>query len=120
MTSTDVARPSQGDIWLTSFGAAKAGEPGKNRPAIVVSADNQMTGSIYDLIAMIPISSALPPSLVRPPLAATDDTGLQVPSVAVVRAIRGMSPARLLRRLGHTDATTMREIQEILTTVLGL
>jgi mRNA interferase MazF len=40
MVSTE---PQRGEIWLTSLGAARKGEPGKNRPAIVVSVDEMST-----------------------------------------------------------------------------
>ncbi|WP_041730646.1 type II toxin-antitoxin system PemK/MazF family toxin [Conexibacter woesei] len=32
-----MAEPRRGEIWLVSLGAARRGEPEKNRPAIVVS-----------------------------------------------------------------------------------
>ncbi|TXB91664.1 type II toxin-antitoxin system PemK/MazF family toxin, partial [Mycobacterium tuberculosis] len=34
-----MAEPRRGDLWLVSLGAARAGEPGKHRPAVVVSVD---------------------------------------------------------------------------------
>lgn len=41
MESTE---PRRGEIWLVSLGAARAGEPGKNRPAIVISVDEILAG----------------------------------------------------------------------------
>jgi len=120
MESTDVPRPKQGEIWLTVFGAARVGEPGKTRPAIVLSSSEQMTGSVYDLVIMVPISSTIAPSAVRPQVAATPGTGLMVDSVAVVRAIRGMSPVRLVSRLGTVPPGTLLQIQEVLRAVLNL
>ena len=120
MESTDVPRPKQGEIWLTVFGAARVGELGKTRPAVVLSSSGQMTGSVYDLVVMVPISSSIGPSAVRPRVAATSATGLMVDSVAVVRAIRGMSPARLVVHLGQVQPNTLLEIQEVLRAVLNL
>jgi hypothetical protein len=37
MASTE---PHRGEAWLVSFGAARRGEPGEHRPAVVVSADH--------------------------------------------------------------------------------
>ena len=37
MASTDL--PRRGEIWLVAFGAARRGEPGENRPAVIVSAE---------------------------------------------------------------------------------
>lgn len=36
--------PRRGEIWLVSLGTARKGEPGKNRPAIIVSVDEVSTG----------------------------------------------------------------------------
>jgi len=120
MESTDIPRPKQGEIWLTVFGAARIGEPGETRPAIVLSSSDQMTGSAYDLVAMVPISSTIIPSAVRPRVVAMPGTGLMADSVAVVRAIRGMSPTRLVVRLGEVSPSTLIEIQEVLRVVLDL
>jgi len=120
MESTDVPRPKQGEIWLTVFGAARIGEPGKTRPAIVLSSSDQMTGSVYDLVVVVPISSTIVPSAVRPQVVATPGTGLMTDSVAVVRAIRGMSPARLITRLGEVTPATLHEVQEVLKAVVDL
>ena len=118
MASNNTPRPRQGEIWLTAFGAAKVGEPGKTRPAIVLTGSDQMTGSAYDLVVMVPISSTLPTSPVRPLVPASARTGLAADSVAVVRALRGMAPTRLLACVGQVDTTVLREIGEILGTLI--
>lgn len=41
-----------------SFGAARPGEPGKNRPAVVISSDSLGTGTVADLIVVVPLSSS--------------------------------------------------------------
>ena len=120
MASTDVGLPQPGDIWLTALGAARVGEPGKTRPAVVVSAAGQHSGSVYDLVAVVPVSATLPPSPVRPAVVAGGGTGLEADSVAVVRAIRAVSPVRLVRYLGRTDDQTLAEIRLVLAVVLGL
>ena len=114
MASAETPNPRQGEIWLTAFGAAQAGEAGKTRPAVVLSTTDQMTGSLYDLVIMVPISSTLPPSAVRPQVPATPATGLVTDSVAVVRALRGMTPTRLVRHIGQVETATLRQISEIL------
>ncbi len=110
--------PRRGEIWLVSFGAARRGEPGKNRPAIVVSVDDLLVGADHELIAVVPLSSSLPRSALRPQLG--PETGIDADSVAIPRGIRGVARRRLLRRLGTARPETMVEIGQSLATILGL
>jgi len=118
--SSELPRPRQGEIWLTAFGAARIGEPGKTRPALIVSANGLIGGSVFDLVIVVPVSASLSPTPSRLAISATPDTGLTADSVVVVRAVRSLSRARLLRRLGMADAPTMASVQEILVALLGL
>jgi mRNA interferase MazF len=113
--STD---PRRGETWLVSFGAARRGEPGKSRPAIVVSVDDLLIGADHEPIVVIPLSSSLPRSALRPQL--DPETGIDADSVAIPRGIRGVSRRRLLRRLGALKPETMAEIERSLALVLGL
>jgi mRNA interferase MazF len=115
MASTD---PRRGDIWLVSFGAARRGEPGKNRPAIVVSVDELLTGDEEDLVVVVPLSSSRSPSLLRPTVPSS--AGIDVESAAICRAVRAVARRRFLRRLGAVDPTTLDRVAEALGTVLGL
>jgi mRNA interferase MazF len=115
---TGSTEPRRGEIWLVSLGAARRGEPGKNRPAIVVSVDDLLVGADHELIVVVPLSSSLPPSALRPQLGS--ETGIDADSVAIPRGIRGVARRRLLRRLGVTSAETLTEVKAALATVLGL
>lgn len=115
MASTE---PRRGEVWLTSLGAGRTGEPGKNRPAIVISADRLSVGSVADLIAVVPMSSSAAPSPVRPEV--TDIEGVDRPSRAICRAIRGVAPLRLLRPLGVLAPQKLAEIERALALVLDL
>jgi mRNA interferase MazF len=114
MESTD---PRRGEIWLTAFGAARRGEPGKTRPAVVLSADELMIGVADELIVVIPFSSSVTPSILRPP--AGPETGIDNPSAAICRGIRGVARSRLLRRLGEVGDEKMAEIERALGLVLA-
>jgi mRNA interferase MazF len=116
MASTEA--PRRGEIWLVSLGAARPGEPGKNRPAIVVSADELVTGSEDELIVVVPLSTSRTPSRLRPPVSPT--TGIDEASAAIPRAIRSVSRRRLLRRIGALDRDTIAVVDQALTTVLAL
>jgi mRNA interferase MazF len=109
--------PRRGEIWLAALGAGRRGEPGKNRPVVVLSADELLLGEDSELIVVIPFSSSVTPSLLRP--AVDPSSGIDNPSAAICRAIRGVARTRLLRRLGQVDAEKMAEIEQALGLVLA-
>jgi mRNA interferase MazF len=115
MASTE---PHRGEVWLVSFGAARRGEPGKHRPAVVVSTDRVSAGTAADLVVVVPLSSSSAPSALRPEIA--DIEGIDRPSRAICRAVRGVARPRLLRHLGTLEPETLAEIERILELILGL
>ncbi|HUN78290.1 MAG TPA: type II toxin-antitoxin system PemK/MazF family toxin [Solirubrobacteraceae bacterium] len=115
MASTE---PRRGEVWLVSLGAARPGEPGKNRPAVVISADRLSARLPHDLIVVVPLSSSLSPSGLRPEVITGE--GVLRPSRAVCGAIRGIARSRLLRRLGELPPVKLAAIDHALMVVLNL
>ncbi|HEY2334757.1 MAG TPA: type II toxin-antitoxin system PemK/MazF family toxin [Solirubrobacterales bacterium] len=115
MASTE---PRRGEIWLTSLGAARKGEPGKNRPAVIVSVDEISAGLDDELIVVVPLSSSRAPSPLRPEI--SPDEGVERASVAVCRGIRAVARKRLLRPVGKAKTETLREVEQALGMILGL
>ena len=115
---TESTDPRRGEVWLASLGAARRGEPGKNRPALVVSVDDLLVGADHELVAVVPLSSSLPRSALRPQLG--PEAGIDAHSVAIPRGVRGIARSRLLRRLGEASGETLAEVEAALATVLGL
>jgi len=115
MASTE---PHRGEVWLVSLGAARRGEPGKHRPAVVVSSDRLSAGTAADLIVVVPLSSSSSPSALRPEIA--DIEGIDRPSRAICRAVRGVTRPRLLRHLGTLGPPKMAEIERVLELILQL
>ena len=116
MVSTDA--PRCGEIWLVSLGSARAGAPGKARPAVVVSVDELTTGAPMDLVVVIPISSSRAASALRveiPPGA-----GVDRPSRDICRAVRAVDASRLARRLGSVEPPAMEAIEAALAMIVGL
>lgn len=115
---TESTEPRRGEIWLVAFGAARKGELGKNRPAIVISANELLTGVDDELIAVVPLSGSRKPSRVRP--AVSPDEGIDGPSAAICRGIRAVARPRLLRPIGEAQTETLAEVEDALATILGL
>lgn len=115
MASTE---PRRGEIWLVSLGAARKGDPGRNRPAIVVSVDEIVAGVEHELFVVIPVSSSRAPSLLRPRVSPED--GIDVESAAICRGVRAVSRERLLRPIGKLRPDTLREVEAALAAILGL
>jgi mRNA interferase MazF len=116
MVSTDA--PRRGDVWLVALGAGRAGEPGKTRPAIVVSVDELSTGAPGELIVVVPLSSSLAPSALR--IEIEPAAGIERASRAICRAVRAVVRARLLRRIGSATPANMEQVETALTLILGL
>jgi mRNA interferase MazF len=115
MASTE---PRRGEVWLVSLGAARAGEPGKNRPAVVVSVDELSTGAADELLVVVPLSSSRSPSALRPEVSGVE--GVDRPSRAICRGVRAVARARLQRRIGVLTPATLAELERALVLVLGL
>lgn len=115
MTSTE---PRRGELWLVSLGAARKGEPGKNRPVIVVSVDDIQAGVPDELLVGIPVSSSRAPSPLRPEVSPGE--GVESPSVAVCRGVRAVARSRFLHRLGKAKPETMGAIETALGLILGI
>jgi mRNA interferase MazF len=54
------------------------------------------------------------------PIAAGAKTGLAKPSAVILNQIRSIDRARLRKRLGNLDASTMRRVDEAIKISLGL
>jgi mRNA interferase MazF len=110
--------PRRGEVWLTAFGAAREGELGKHRPAVVVSVDLLRSGTIADLIVVVPLSSSRAPSPLRPDV--TDAEGVERPSRAICQAVRGVARSRLLHHLGELTPAKLAEVERVLALIVGL
>jgi mRNA interferase MazF len=112
------SEPRRGEIWLVSLGAARRGEPAKNRPALIVSVDEINSGAEDELFVVVPLSSSRAPSALRPEVSPGE--GIDAESAAICRAIRAVNRARLLRRLGAASPETLARVERSLAMILGL
>jgi mRNA interferase MazF len=112
-----LTEPRRGELWLVAFGAGRTGEPGKHRPAVIVSADEILAGVEDELIVVVPVSSSRTRTPLRP---VSLGEGVDADSVAVCRGLRAVSRARLLQRLGAVNPETLHDIEDALVLVLAL
>jgi mRNA interferase MazF len=107
-----VARPHRGEIWLVALGAARQGELGKTRPAIVVSVDDLQTGSAFDRITVVPVTTSprQRSNLLQPAIPA--GCGLTQDSVILCNAPRAIVPSRFVRRLGQLPVELMDAVMK--------
>ncbi|MEY8016715.1 type II toxin-antitoxin system PemK/MazF family toxin [Mycobacterium servetii] len=110
--------PRRGDVWLVALGAARASEPGKHRPAVIVSVDEILAGVDDELVVVVPVSSSRSSTPLRPTV--SPDEGVDSPSVAVCRSVRAVARTRLLEKLGTLAPVTMREVERALAMILGV
>jgi mRNA interferase MazF len=115
---TALPDPQRGDVWLVALGAARPGESGKHRPAVVVSVDELLSGIDDELIVVVPVSSSLTHTPLRPHISHSE--GVDIESVAVCRSIRAVAGSRLLQRLGALAPDTMRHVEGTLALILGI
>ncbi|OBG01292.1 toxin [Mycolicibacter sinensis] len=117
-SATALPEPRRGDLWLVALGAARTGEPGKHRPAVVMSVDDLLAGIDDELVIVVPVSSSLAHTPLRPHVSPAE--GVDTPSVAVCRGVRAVARSRLLERLGTLQPDTLREIERGLALILGI
>jgi mRNA interferase MazF len=117
-SATALPEPRRGELWLVALGAARAGEPGKHRPAVVVSVDEILADVEAELVVVVPVSSSHSGSPLRPQISPAE--GVDTESVAICRGIRAVARTRLLERLGTLAPDTMRQIERALALILGI
>ncbi len=114
-----VASPLKGDIYLVNFDPTVGSEIKKTRPALVIQNDVANRHSPVTIVAAITSKFADPPYptevVMRP-----EESGLPLPSAALLNQIRSMDRQRLIKRLGHADTETMQRVDRAIEISLGL
>ena len=115
---TALPEPRRGELWLVRLGASRPGEPGKHRPAVVVSVPDLLTGVADELIVVVPVSSSRSGSPLRPPVCPAE--GVDTDSVAICRGVRAIARTRLIEPLGTVTSEAMGAIERSLALILGI
>lgn len=98
----------RGDIFLTHFGPARAGEPDFKRPAVVIT--NNVANAKADALTVIPLTSNLSTVYDFQLLLPTERTGLKMDSKAQTELITCIAVSRVGKRLGQVPANLMQEL----------
>lgn len=83
-----------------------------------MSVDDILAGIDDELVVIVPVSSSLAHTPLRPRV--SPEEGVDVDSVAVCRGVRAVSRSRLLERLGALTPATLAGIERSLGLILGL
>lgn len=111
--------PSRWDVYRVDFGKPVGREPGKERPALVVSYDALNHNSPY--VTVCPFTSADRMTYACEVEFPVHVGGLDEPSILQVQLIRTIGDHRLRRRLGEVrDPVLQRRVEAALTKLLGL
>jgi mRNA interferase MazF len=110
--------PARGDVWTVNFGPVIGHEQGGIRPALIVSV-NVMNDSPAGLLFVAPITGTDRGIMAHVRIPA-QEAGLTKASVILTDQVRSISIRRLVRKLGRVSSSTMTEVEQRLTFLLGL
>ncbi len=119
-TTEKAGHPKRGEIYLTALDPTVGREIQKTRPALIIQ--NDLSNRLSEITIVAPITSTVrfPLSPVHVLLAADQNTGLSVTSVAVFSQIRAVDRIRLVKRLGSVDREILERVDEAIKISLGL
>ncbi len=117
MTATQQA-PLRGEVWLLNLDPTLGHEQAGTRPALVVSADIFNAGPA-GLVIVCPITSKSKGIRFHVPVTPPEG-GLSTLSFVKCEDVRSVSDARLIRRLGLVQNSTMALVEDILRTLMVL
>lgn len=106
----------RGEIWLTNFNPGFRTELHKNRPALIISANE--VNKHHPRVIVIPISTKNYSGL-SVVLITSKGSGLDKESIILPAEIRAVDKARLNKRLGKISKDKMKEVEEVAMLILG-
>jgi mRNA interferase MazF len=115
--STTIAR---GQLWWAELPSPTGSEPGFNRPALIIQADN-FNRSRISTVVVVAITTSV--ALVKAPgnvRLLKSKTGLAKDSIANISQIVTLDKASLTEVIGVLDRLTMQQVDEGIALALGL
>lgn len=108
---------SRGDICLVNFNPAKGGEMGKLRPAIIMSADDEI--EILDTVIVIPLSSVIERDALPYRFNIPKRDKLEQNSDACIYEIRALSKTRVKEKLSKLSSDELQTVQNSLCQIIN-
>jgi len=114
-----VAPPRRGEVWLVALDPTVGSEIQKTRPAVVIQNDHSNRTAQTTIVA--PLTSTVRPRMYPTEvLVAAGEGGCRVDSIVLLRQLRCIDRARLIRRLGMLRPDTVACVDQALLITLGL
>ena len=118
-SSTAVARPRRGEVWLVALDPTVGSEIRKTRPAVVVQNDHSNRTASTTIVA--PVTSRARSQLYpNEAFVRAGEGGCRLDSIVLARQIRCVDHARLVRRLGKLRPLTLAAVDRALLITLSL
>jgi mRNA interferase MazF len=115
-----MSEPARGDIWFAELDHAPPAvghEQAGRRPVLVISDDRYNAGRA-GLVIIVPLTRRIRPNplhlVIQPP-----QGGVRSESAILCDQVRSVSKQRLIERWGAIEASTLRQVDVRVRTVLG-
>ena len=116
---TALRLPRRGEVWLVALDPTVGHEIQKTRPAVIVQNDHSNRTAQTTIVA--PLTSTVGPRLYPTEVLVTaGEGGCRVDSLVLLRQLRCVDRARLVKRLGAVREHTLSSIDQALLITLGL
>lgn len=103
----------QGEIWLVNFPKGEGHEFHKERPALIIEADNQIFKS--HIITIMPITSNLNNQMEEDIFIVRDNfNNLHKDSILKCHDITGFDKTRFLKKIGKVKENILQEVKDYL------
>lgn len=103
----------QGEIWFVSFIESIGHEFRKERPALIIQADNKLR--TVDMVTVMPLTSNIKnkhnDDIV---IKKTNENGLYYDSVLKVHHLKSFDRSRFIKRIGIVDGNIIETVKEYL------
>lgn len=110
---------STGEFWLVDFGEPYPGEPASHRPALILGPP-EIFGPTFPFVVVAPLTTQYRGLSLHLEVETGEDTGLDETSYVQCELLRSINRRRLVHRLGRLDARGVRNVRDVVRTLLDL
>jgi len=113
----------RGEVWQVDLEPVRGSEPGKQRPAVIVSNDRANATATRlgrGVVTVVPVTGSIDKVYPFQVLLSAATSGLAADSKAQAEQVRSVAFQRLLRRLGRISAAELADLDKALRLHLAL